>query len=102
MDNWSVLYVSALGVLGVLILLCVVRAALGPRPADRLIAVNMITTLVIIAVCILSLYLEESYLTDAALLLSMLGCLGTVVLTRVIAARVRNQESRPEKGGRSA
>ncbi len=89
MNNWNNLYVPALILLSVLILLCVLRAILGPRPADRLIAVNMVTTLVIIGICVLSLYLGEGYLTDVALLLSLLGCLGTVVLTRALREKAR-------------
>ncbi len=96
MNNWNALYVPALIILSILILLCVLRAILGPRPADRLIAVNMITTLVIIGICILSLYLGEGYLTDVALLLSLLGCLGTVVLTRVM----REKAQKPAAGGK--
>ncbi len=100
MNNWSTLYIVSLIVLSVLILLCVLRAILGPRPADRLIAVNMISTLVIIGICILSLYLGEGYLTDIALLLSMLGCLGTVVLTRALREKLQGRESKGREGAR--
>ena len=37
---------GALIVLALLILFCAIRAVIGPRTADRLLAVNMITTLV--------------------------------------------------------
>ncbi len=98
MADWNTLYTVSLIVLSVLILCCVLRAILGPRVADRLLAVNMITTLVIIAVCILSLYLQESYLADVALLFSLLGCLGTVVLTRLLSARLKEKAEKEKKG----
>ncbi len=87
MNAWETLYTVALSLLGVLILLCLLRVIRGPRTADRLMGVNMITTLVIVALCVLSQLLGEAYLTDIALLFSLLGCLAVVVLTRVIAAR---------------
>lgn len=91
-EPWSFLFTASLVVLGVLILACVLRAFRGPRTADRLLAVNMISTLVIVSVCILSLLLDEGYLADVALLFCLLGFLAVAVLSRILpehsAARV--------------
>lgn len=73
----------ALFILGLLIICCIVRAVRGPRPADRLVAVNMMTTLVTIGICILAFLLAEGYLADVALVFCLLGCLAVVVLTRI-------------------
>ncbi len=110
MNAWNTLYTVALIVLGILILLCLLRVFRGPRTADRLMGVNMITTLVILVICILSLLLKEEYLTDVALIFSMLGCLAVVVLTRILSARntaddQKRSESKPQlqstKGGKA-
>ncbi len=77
---------AALIIIGVLLLACIVRAVKGPHIADRLVAVNMMTTLVSISVCILSVLFAEGYLADVALVFSMLGCLAVIVLTRVMLA----------------
>ena len=53
-DAYNVLYTAALVVIGLLLLACLVRAIRGPRIADRVIAVNMMGTLIVIAICILA------------------------------------------------
>ena len=93
----SELYVSllraALAVLALLLFCCIVRAFRGPKVADRLVAINMMTTLTIIAVCILAFLLREGYLADVALLFSLLGFLAAVVLTRVFLSRKQKNPS---------
>ncbi len=101
-DSWSVLYTVSLIILGVLMLLCALRAVLGPRTADRLMAVNMITTLVTVCICILTLWLGEDYLADVALLFSLLGFLAVVVLTRVLPARKPGKKDPRSKEARHA
>lgn len=84
----------ALGIIALLLLGCILRAVLGPHTADRLVAVNMMTTLVSISVCVLSFLLREGYLTDVALIFSLLGCLAVIVLTRALAVREQPSEGK--------
>ena len=56
------MYNIALGIMGVLLLCCLVRAIMGPRIADRIIAINMMGTLVVMIICILSFLMREGYL----------------------------------------
>ena len=49
-------------------LACLVRAIQGPRYEERLVALNLICTVVVLMVCILSYLLEASYLVDVAIL----------------------------------
>jgi multicomponent Na+:H+ antiporter subunit F len=77
------LLLGALSLMALLLLACVVRAVRGPRTADRLVAVNMMTTLVSLSVCMLAFLFSQGYLADAALIFSLLGGLAVVVLTRV-------------------
>ena len=62
-------------VLAVLIILSIIRSVRGPGIADRIIAVNMIGTMIIMIIAILSVYLDEIY--------AMLSFLGVVVLCKV-------------------
>ena len=101
-EPWSVLYTVSLIVLGLLMLVCVLRAVLGPRTADRLMAVNMITTLVMVSVCILSFLFGEDYLADVAILFSLAGLLAVVVLSRVLPARKDGGGGRRGKEARNA
>ena len=73
-------------VLAVLVLVsaaCLVRAVLGPRFTDRVVALNMICTAVILLVCVLSCLLGESYLVDVAILYALLNLRAVAVLCRL-------------------
>lgn len=77
------LLIGAVIVLAVLIIISMLRSVLGPRIADRIIAVNMIGTMIIMIVAILSVYLDENYLVDICLIYAMISFLGVVVLCKV-------------------
>ena len=80
---YEILYTAALVIIGVLVLACLVRAIRGPRIADRVIAANMIGTLVVITICILTFLMGEGYLVDIAMIYTMLSFLAVVLLTKV-------------------
>ena len=82
-EIYNLLYTVALVVIGLLIIACLIRAIRGPRIADRVIAANMIGTLVVITICILSFLMNEGYLIDIAMIYTMLSFLAVVLLTKV-------------------
>lgn len=73
----------AVVVLAVLIVISIVRSILGPGISDRIIAVNMIGTMVIMITAILSVMLNENYLADICLIYAMISFLAVVVLTKI-------------------
>ncbi|MBO4653810.1 MAG: hypothetical protein J5649_10895 [Lachnospiraceae bacterium] len=74
---------SVIIVIVLIMFACLLRAIRGPEIADRIVAVNMLGTLTIMVICILSLWQNESYLLDVALIYAMISFLAVVVLTRV-------------------
>ena len=80
---YSIVYTAALILIGALLIACLIRAIRGPRIADRVIAVNMMGTLIVITICILSFLLNEGYLVDIAIIYTMLSFLAVVLLTKV-------------------
>lgn len=74
---------GALIILAILAVLCLVRAIMGPRVADRIVAVNMMGTIVIVMIAILALMLEEGYLVDICIIYAMISFLAVIVLTKV-------------------
>ena len=70
-------------VLAIMLVLCLIRAIVGPRIADRLVAVNMMGTMVMVIISILALIMNEGYLVDICLIYAMISFLAVVVLTRV-------------------
>ena len=100
-EAYSILYNVALGVLGVLLLACLVRAIIGPRIADRVIAINMIGTLTVMIICILTHLLDEGYLADVAIIYVMLSFLAVVLLTKIYMG-VYHEKRRREEGEKNA
>ena len=100
------LLTGAVIVLAVLIIVSLIRSVRGPRIADRIIAVNMIGTMVILILAILSVY-------------AMISFLGVVVLCKVytgvylqkkqmqadlnaVEDNLRRQEKRDDMAGSAA
>ena len=82
-EAYNLLFTVVLAVLGVLLFLCLLRAILGPRIADRVVGINMIGTIVILMIAILALMLGEGYLVDIAIIYAMLSFLAVVVLAKI-------------------
>ncbi len=79
----SWIFMAALVFLALLIILCLIRAIIGPTIADRVVAVNMMGTMVMVIIAILALLMDEGYLVDICLIYAMLSFLAVVVLTKV-------------------
>ena len=77
------LYITILIILAVMLFACLIRAIKGPRIADRLMAVNMMGTIVMVIIAILALLLDEGYLVDVCLVYAMISFLAVVVLSKV-------------------
>ena len=91
-----VLSVGALAVLVALAILSLIRCIRGPRVSDRVMAVNMIGTLTIVVVAVLTVLLGEGYLADVALVYAMISFLSVIMLCKVYTGiyRERKHEER--------
>ena len=97
----TILEASAI-LLALLILAALVRAILGPRFTDRIVAVNVINTLVIAELALLSVRLEADYLLDVALVYALLSFLSVVVVSRLVRTwRPRWRKRKTCGGGRN-
>ncbi len=93
-NAYQILYTIALCILAVGCLLAMIRAIKGPRIADRVVAVNMIGTMTMLAIAILSMALpHQSYLLDVCLIYVMISFLAVVVLSKIyITVHMDKQE----------
>ena len=91
-----VLFVAALIFLAIMVVLCLVRAIIGPKVADRIVATNMMGTMIMVMIAILALMLEEEYLVDICLIYAMISFLAVVCLTKVYMGVY--QEQKMKKG----
>ena len=98
-EAYALLYNASLVLIGLLLIACLVRAIRGPRSADRVIAINMTGTMVVIAICVLAFLKGEDYLVDVAMIYTMLSFLAVVVLTKVYMGIYREKRRQAEKEG---
>jgi len=75
--------ISALILLALIAFACLIRAILGPSVADRLMAVNMMGTIVMVMIAILTVLLKEGYLADICIIYAMISFLSLIVLAKV-------------------
>lgn len=95
-EAYGLLYNITLGVLGLMLCACLIRAIIGPRISDRIIAVNMMGTLVVIIICVLAYLMCEGYLVDVAMVYTMLSFLAVVLLTKVYMGIYREKRRKAE------
>ncbi len=76
-------FIVAIIILALMILLCLIRAVIGPRIADRIVTVNMMGTMVMVIISILSLMMNESYLVDICIIYAMISFLAVIVISKV-------------------
>ena len=81
--RFSGLFYGILSVLAIFLLLCLIRAVIGPRIADRLVAVNMMGTMVMVSIALLAVVKDQGYLVDICLIYALISFLAVVVLTRI-------------------
>lgn len=79
----NIFYIGAIIILAVMLMICLLRAVLGPRVADRIVAVNMMGTMVMVMISILAVKMNEGYLIDVCLIYAMISFLAVVVITKV-------------------
>ncbi len=88
----SVLLIGSAVFLSATIFLCLMRAALGPRFSDRIIAANIIGTKIILLIAVLSLIVGESYLADICLIYAAISFLSVVVLARSVIEKKEGEK----------
>lgn len=81
--------------LSVTIFACLLRAILGPRFTDRVIAANIIGTKTIALISIMSLIVGEDYLVDICLIYAIISFMSVVILARSVIER---RDGRVEAG----
>lgn len=98
-QQYSPLFYGMLSMLALMLVFCLIRAVRGPRIADRLVAVNMIGTMVMVMIALLAVLKNQGYLVDICLIYAMISFLAVVVLSRIYTGVYREaKEHEKEKG----
>lgn len=98
-QQYSGLFYGILSVLALMLVFCLIRAVRGPRIADRLVAVNMMGTLVMVMISLLAVLKNQGYLVDICLIYAMISFLSVVVLTRIYTGVYKEAKEREDKKG---
>lgn len=96
-ERFPWIFTAMLIFLALLIVACLIRAIIGPTIADRLVAVNMMGTMVMVIISILAVVMNEGYLVDICLIYAMISFLAVVVLTKVYTGVYLERRSRIER-----
>lgn len=102
---YSSFFLICIIVISILTLLCLIRAIIGPKLADRIMAVNMIGTMTIAIIMLLSVYLSETAILDVALIYAVISFVAVIVLAQIYIGiyheiRVKKQKkNRKEETG---
>lgn len=96
-NAYHVVFVGALIFLALMLVLCFIRAVRGPKVADRIVATNMMGTIVMVIIAILALLLKEGYLVDICIIYAMISFLAVIVLTKVYMGVYLEKKKKEEK-----
>jgi len=97
---YDYMYMGILWVLAIMAVFCLIRAIIGPKVADRVVAVNMIGTLVLVMIAVLAFYMNEFYLLDIGIIYAMISFLAVVILTKIIIGVYAEKKNRMEEESR--
>ena len=87
--QWAIDVALVLVVLGVFA--AIIRAAIGPSRADRMVAAELGFVAAVSAIIVIALRLDEPVLFDFALIAVLIGFLTTIGLSRLVTRRSENE-----------
>ncbi len=70
--------------LSLLIFVCLYRAFAGPSAADRVVAIDVISTKVAVLIVLLSILTEQESFMDVALIYAMMGFITTIAVSKFL------------------
>lgn len=95
-NAYNILYISVLIILGIASLVAMIRSIIGKTIINRFIGINILTTLIAVVICVLALFLDESYMPDIAIVYVMLSCIAVMLLNKLYINLFRKSSKRKE------
>lgn len=92
--DFGIFFLVCIIILAILAVFCLFRAIKGPKIADRIMAANMVGTLTIAIILLLSLYLDESYIIDVCLVYAVISFLAIIVITKIYVGLYREKKAK--------
>ena len=82
-------FMTVFVIIGLCCIASLIYGITSRRYTDKLVAVNIITTLSLNAICMLAVYLKEDYVLDIALIYALLSFTAVIVLTKLMSEKKR-------------
>ena len=95
----DIVMIVAMLFLSVTIFFCLIRAVIGPRMTDRLVAVNIISIKGVVLILLLGQYLHDNQFMDVALVYTLLSFLAIICLARNMLARPDKEKGKEDING---
>ncbi len=95
-ELYSCFLQGGLIVLAVALFFALLRAIRGPRVADRMMGINMVGSLSLLAIAILAVLLKQNWLLDVSIIYGMISFLAVVVLAKVLIADKGREDDQDE------
>ena len=85
MDNvYRIVLISLCICLSILMIFAIIKSIIGPKVADRIVSINMLSTLVIMFLCTFTvLFKNEGYLADVSIIYVLISFVSIIVLANV-------------------
>ncbi|MGA1145897.1 MAG: monovalent cation/H+ antiporter complex subunit F [Candidatus Nanopelagicales bacterium] len=83
------------------VLAAIVRAAIGPSRADRIVAAELGFVAAVSAILLIAMRLDEPVLFDFALIAVLIGFLTTIGLARLVTRKDDEHDGRDRRAGAS-
>ena len=80
---YDIVLTGFLIIFALMVFVSLLRSIKGPKIADRIVSVNIIGTLTMVIIGILSVKMNEGYLVDICIIYAMISFLAVTLLTKV-------------------
>ena len=98
---YRLLFQGTLIVLAAMAIAALIRTVTGRLTVDKIIGINLISTIVVIAIMILTVLLGEDYLADVALIYVMISFVTVMLLCKIYINLFAEGRDQPKKKGRT-
>ena len=80
---YRLLFQGTLIVLAAMIIIALIRTVTGRLTVDKIIGINLIGTIVVISICVLTVLLKEDYIADIAMVYVMISFVAVMILCKI-------------------
>lgn len=98
---YDYLFLITIIILLILLFFVIIKSIIGPKVADRIVAINMLSTIVLMIICTLTIYYKnEGYLSDVALIYCLISFVAILVLSNIFINVNIRKKFKSQKGGK--